>query len=203
MYTVYAQFYFPNQECVKLGIKSRKKLEWLQYWLIDCFFVWQPSGLLLYLDSDAEVPTHEDDKLHVRDNVKLAQVCQYSLSVLFTADSETLNDTKHFAHELLCEESKPWQHVCSHILQDIQNRNRRNPNLVMIEKKVDELLQHWRARIGLEKNKQVGLFWPYLPFGQTVEWTATSCLLNSNAYLNIYLHKVVFLTFMYILTCFS
>lgn len=70
-----------------------------------------PSGLLSYLDSDAEVPTHEDDKLHVRDNVKLAQ--------------------------------------------DIQNRNRRNPNLVMIEKKVDELLQHWRARIGLEKNKQL------------------------------------------------
>ncbi|XP_056011194.1 dnaJ homolog subfamily C member 13-like isoform X2 [Ostrea edulis] len=69
-----------------------------------------PSGLLVYLDSDAEVPIHETDKLHVRDNVKLAQ--------------------------------------------DIQNRNRRNPNLVMIEKKVDELLQHWRAKIGLEKNKQ-------------------------------------------------
>lgn len=167
-------------------------------WL--CLFVWQPSGLLSYLDSDAEVPTHEDDKLHVRDNVKLAQVCQHSLSFLFTADSKTLNDTKHFAHELLCKESEPWQHVCSHILQDIQNRNRRNPNLVMIEKKVDELLQHWRARIGLEKNKQVWLFWPYLPFGQTVEWTTTCCLLNSNAYLNIYLNKVIFLTFMYILT---
>ena len=27
----------------------------------------------------------------------------------------------------------------------------------MIEKKVDELLQHWRAKIGLEKNKQVRL----------------------------------------------
>lgn len=170
-------------------------------WL--CLFVWQPSGLLLYLDSDAEVPTHEDDKLHVRDNVKLAQVCQHSLYFSFTTDYKTLNDTKHFAHELLCKESEPWQHVCSHILQDIQNRNRRNPNLVMIEKKVDELLQHWRARIGLEKNKQVRLFWPYLPFGQTVEWTRTSCLLNSNAYLIIYLHKVIILTFMYILTCFS
>lgn len=39
-----------------------------------CLFVLQPSGLLTYLDSDADVPTHEDDKLHVRDNVKLAQV---------------------------------------------------------------------------------------------------------------------------------
>ncbi|KAK3083199.1 hypothetical protein FSP39_016526 [Pinctada imbricata] len=69
-----------------------------------------PPGLLSYMDSTDEVPIHETDKLHVRDNVKLAQ--------------------------------------------DIQNRNRKNPNLVMIEKKVDEFLQHWRARIGLQKNKQ-------------------------------------------------
>ena len=47
--------------------------------------------------------------------------------------------------------------VLCFISQDIQNRNRKNPNLVMIEKKVDEFLQHWRARIGLEKNKQVEL----------------------------------------------
>lgn len=142
-----------------------------------------------------------------RRQITCQRQCQTSSGLsafsIFFIYYKTLNDTKHFAHELLCKESEPWQHVCSHNLQDIQNRNRRNPNLVMIEKKVDELLQHWRARIGLEKNKQVRLFWPCLPFGQTVEWTRTSCLLNSNAYLIIYLHKVIFLTFMYILTCFS
>ena len=69
-----------------------------------------PGGLLAYLDSDAEVPVSEDDKLNVRDNLKLAQ--------------------------------------------DIQNKNRRNPNLVIIEKKIDDFLQHWRSRIGLQKQKQ-------------------------------------------------
>lgn len=44
-----------------------------------------------------------------------------------------------------------------YFLQDIQNKNRRNPNIVMIEKKVDEFLQHWRARIGLQKQKQVDI----------------------------------------------
>ena len=39
--------------------------------------------------------------------------------------------------------------------QDIQNKNRRNPNLVIIEKKIDDFLQHWRSRIGLQKQKQV------------------------------------------------
>ncbi|CAG2229949.1 DNAJC13 [Mytilus edulis] len=72
--------------------------------------VLQPGGLLSYLDSEDEVPVIENDKLNVRDNLKLAQ--------------------------------------------DIQNKNRRNPNIVMIEKKVDEFLQHWRARIGLQKQKQ-------------------------------------------------
>jgi hypothetical protein len=41
-------------------------------WLIG--FILQPGGLLAYLDSDAEVPVSEDDKLNVRDNLKLAQV---------------------------------------------------------------------------------------------------------------------------------
>ena len=33
-----------------------------------------PSGLLAYLDSDAEVPEDDMDRLHIRDNLKLAQV---------------------------------------------------------------------------------------------------------------------------------
>ncbi|ESP01913.1 hypothetical protein LOTGIDRAFT_180237 [Lottia gigantea] len=69
-----------------------------------------PSGLLAYLDSTEPVPIHEADKLHVRDNVKLAQ--------------------------------------------EHQNKNRRNAQIVILEKKVDEFLQHWRSRIGLEKTKQ-------------------------------------------------
>ncbi|KAK6166630.1 hypothetical protein SNE40_023278 [Patella caerulea] len=69
-----------------------------------------PSGLLAYLDSADKVPVNEVDKLHVRDNVKLAQ-------------SE-------------------------------QNKNRRNPQLVILEKKVDEFLQHWKSRMGVEKTKQ-------------------------------------------------
>ncbi|XP_053386463.1 dnaJ homolog subfamily C member 13-like isoform X2 [Mercenaria mercenaria] len=68
-----------------------------------------PSGLLGYLDSADEVPIHEDDKLHIRDNVKLAQ--------------------------------------------DHQNKHKKNLHIQMIEKKVDQVLQHWRARIGLESKQ--------------------------------------------------
>ena len=40
--------------------------------------------MLLYLDSTDDVPEHEDDRLHVRDNVKLAQVRQrHVLSVIW------------------------------------------------------------------------------------------------------------------------
>ena len=42
---------------------------------MHCFVVLtQPPGLLAYLDSADAVPVHETDKLHTRDNVKLAQV---------------------------------------------------------------------------------------------------------------------------------
>lgn len=72
----------------------------------------QPSGLLSYLDSSDEVPEKETDRLHNRDNVKLA--------------SEAFN------------------------------RNRRNPQWRVIEKQLENVLIHWRARIGMEK-KQVAL----------------------------------------------
>ncbi|XP_064598102.1 dnaJ homolog subfamily C member 13-like isoform X2 [Liolophura sinensis] len=68
-----------------------------------------PNGLLLYLDSPDDVPASEDDLLHIRDNVKLAQ--------------------------------------------DHQNRNRMNAQWRVIEKKIDNFLQHWRARVGLEKKQ--------------------------------------------------
>ncbi|XP_005092836.1 dnaJ homolog subfamily C member 13 isoform X2 [Aplysia californica] len=69
-----------------------------------------PSGLLTYLDSADDVPMSETDRLHIRDNVKLAQ--------------------DHF------------------------NKNKRNQQLLMLEKKIDNLLQHWRSRVGLDKSKQ-------------------------------------------------
>lgn len=69
-----------------------------------------PSGLLAFLDSSAEIPSQEDDKLNVRDNVKLAQ--------------------------------------------DHQNKNKKNPQLQLIEKKIENFLQHWRGRIGLESSKK-------------------------------------------------
>ncbi|KAH3718782.1 hypothetical protein DPMN_061589, partial [Dreissena polymorpha] len=65
-----------------------------------------PSGLLTYLDSTDSVPVNEEDKLHVRDNLKIAQ--------------------------------------------DQQDKNKKNPHLQMIEEKVEHVLQHWRARIGLQ-----------------------------------------------------
>ncbi|XP_076446613.1 dnaJ homolog subfamily C member 13-like isoform X1 [Babylonia areolata] len=68
-----------------------------------------PSGLLAYLDSPDDVPVSETDRLHVRDNVKLAQ--------------------------------------------DHLNKNKRNLQLLLIEKKIDNILQHWRSRIGLEKKQ--------------------------------------------------
>ncbi|GFN83676.1 Dnaj homolog subfamily c member 13-like, partial [Plakobranchus ocellatus] len=69
-----------------------------------------PSGMLLYLDSTDEVPSTEKDRLHIRDNVKLAQ--------------------DHF------------------------NKNKRNQQLLMLERKIDNLLQHWRARIGVNNKQQ-------------------------------------------------
>ncbi|XP_023933252.1 dnaJ homolog subfamily C member 13-like [Lingula anatina] len=68
-----------------------------------------PSGLLVYLDSTDEVPEHEEDKLHVRDNVKLAQ--------------------------------------------EHQSRGRKftNPQWKLVEKKVETILLHWRAKIGMQK----------------------------------------------------
>ena len=43
----------------------------------DIVFVWlrwQPTGLLMYLDSTDEVPDDDIDRINVRDNLKLAQV---------------------------------------------------------------------------------------------------------------------------------
>ncbi|XP_033727987.1 dnaJ homolog subfamily C member 13-like [Pecten maximus] len=69
-----------------------------------------PSGLLLFLDSEDAVPTSEEDRINIRDNVKMAQ--------------------------------------------EIQKKNKKNPQLLMVEMKIDGFLQHWRSRIGLEKTKQ-------------------------------------------------
>ncbi|XP_069107344.1 LOW QUALITY PROTEIN: dnaJ homolog subfamily C member 13-like [Argopecten irradians] len=69
-----------------------------------------PSGLLLFLDSEEDVPTSEEDRINIRDNVKMAQ--------------------------------------------EIQKKNKKNPQLLMVEMKIDGFLQHWRSRIGLEKTKQ-------------------------------------------------
>ncbi|KAL8616890.1 hypothetical protein ACOMHN_041809 [Nucella lapillus] len=69
-----------------------------------------PSGLLAFLDCPDKVPVREVDRLHVRDNVKVAQ--------------------------------------------DQQKKNKRNMQLQTIERKIDDTLQHWRARMGLTKNKQ-------------------------------------------------
>ena len=69
-------------------------------------YLFQPSGLLLYLDSEEDVPEDDVDRINTRDNLKLA-----------------------LEHE---------------------NRKKRNIQWKMIEKQVDQLLQHWRARIGLE-----------------------------------------------------
>ena len=66
----------------------------------------QPSGLLLYLDSEEDVPEDDVDRINTRDNLKLA-----------------------LEHE---------------------NRKKRNIQWKMIEKQVDQMLQHWRARIGLK-----------------------------------------------------
>ena len=49
--------------------------------------------------------------------------------------------------------------VCAYILfiiyfKDHQNKNKRNPQLQLIEKKIENFLQHWRGRIGLESSKK-------------------------------------------------
>ena len=41
--------------------------------MYEIFFPLQPSGLLLYLDSEDDVPEDDVDRLHVRDSLKLAQ----------------------------------------------------------------------------------------------------------------------------------
>ena len=78
--------------------------------------LFQPSGLLLYLDSEEDVPEDDVDRINTRDNLKLA-----------------------LEHE---------------------NRKKRNIQWKMIEKQVDQLLQHWRARIGLESR---AVSWNFRP----------------------------------------
>ncbi|CAH1789259.1 unnamed protein product [Owenia fusiformis] len=72
-----------------------------------------PSGLLQYLDSTDEPPDDDVDRMHVRDNLKLA-------------------------------------------LAD-QNKSKRNPQWRIIEKQlekqIDLVLTHWRARIGIQKKQ--------------------------------------------------
>ena len=51
---------------------------WIKYLTYNFFFL-QPSGLLHYLDSADEVPLTEKDRLHIRDNVKLAQVATHAI----------------------------------------------------------------------------------------------------------------------------
>lgn len=46
-------------------------------------------------------------------------------------------------------------HAHTILLQDHLNKNKRNQQLLMIEKKIDDILQHWRSRIGLEKKQVV------------------------------------------------
>ena len=41
-----------------------------------------------------------------------------------------------------------------YIFQEHHNRHKKNLHIQMIEKKVDQLLQHWRSRIGLENKHQ-------------------------------------------------
>ena len=65
---------------------------------------------MTYLDSADEVPDKEADRMHIRDNVKLAS--------------------------------------------EAYNKSRRNPQWKLIEKQLENVLIHWRARIGMEK-KQV------------------------------------------------
>ncbi|XP_064647249.1 dnaJ homolog subfamily C member 13-like isoform X1 [Lineus longissimus] len=70
-----------------------------------------PSGLMAYLDSMDPVPENEEDRLHTRDNLKMA-------------------------------------------VEDHARKQRLNPHLRMIERKVEHILMHWRSRIGLESRKQ-------------------------------------------------
>jgi hypothetical protein len=43
------------------------------------------------------------------------------------------------------------------VVQDHMNKNKRNLQLLILEKKVDDILQHWRSRIGLEKKQVVSM----------------------------------------------
>ncbi|ELU18389.1 hypothetical protein CAPTEDRAFT_227625 [Capitella teleta] len=63
-----------------------------------------PSGLLVYLDSEDEVPDDDVDRLHIRDNLKLAM--------------------------------------------DNENRKKKHAQWKVIEKQVEMMMLHWRARIG-------------------------------------------------------
>jgi len=43
----------------------------------------QPAGLLAYLESDEAVPDDDIDRINIRDNLKLAQVCVPLVDHLF------------------------------------------------------------------------------------------------------------------------
>lgn len=69
-----------------------------------------PSGLLLYLDSEDEVPEDDVDRINIRDNLKLAQ-----------------------EHE---------------------TRKRKNIQWKLVEKQIENVLLHWKARMGIENKQQ-------------------------------------------------
>ncbi|GAB6018577.1 DnaJ sub C member 13 [Chamberlinius hualienensis] len=69
-----------------------------------------PPGLLMFLESTEKVPVSENDLMHIRDNLKLAQ--------------------------------------------DHSNRNRKNPQWKIIEKHIENVLHHWRTRIGNDKREE-------------------------------------------------
>lgn len=61
--------------------------------LVACTFRWQlrqftyalclqPTGLLAYLDSPDPVPEKDVDRMHIRDNLKIATVSEQTLSFL-------------------------------------------------------------------------------------------------------------------------
>lgn len=61
----------------------------------------------------------------------------------------------------------------------------------MIEKKVDELLQHWRAKIGLEKNKQVRLVMKFYCSDFFKTFRMNSIFLKLYPYVSHYFSKMI------------
>uniref|UniRef100_A0A8D2LVZ6 DnaJ heat shock protein family (Hsp40) member C13 n=1 Tax=Varanus komodoensis TaxID=61221 RepID=A0A8D2LVZ6_VARKO len=88
-----------------------------------------PAGLLLFLDSDEPVPEKDSDRMHIRDNLKIANVRKQIV------ECTNLN----IVHDL-----PEWQRLAGKAAKEVEK---------FAKEKVDLVLMHWRDKMGIAQKE--------------------------------------------------